>query len=106
MWNVNGNNLTMCEGDYGLKLPIKITGPTFTAHDEVKMTVKTAMNGDTILEKTFSSISQNTVQFEITEAESELLPAGNYVYTLDWYQDDVFMCNVIPAAVFKVVDKA
>lgn len=106
MWNSNGYMLQMCEGDFGVRLPITITGPTFTANDEVKLTIKTAMNGDTILEKTFTNITQNTVNFEITETESELLPVGNYAYCLDWYQSGAFLCNIIPVSAFKVVDKA
>ena len=106
MWYVNGNDLQMCEGDFGLKLPIKINGVTFTASDEAKLTIKKAVNGDVILTKTFTDITQNTVQFEITEADSALLPVGNYAYSLDWYQNGNFMCNVIPSAIFKVVDKA
>ena len=106
MWNANGNNLTMCEGDFGVRLPITITGPTFTAADEVMLTIKPSMNGDTILEKTFDNISQNTVNLELTEAESALLPVGGYVYSLDWYQSGQFLCNIIPNAAFKVVDKA
>ena len=106
MWSVNGNNITMCEGDFGVRLPITITGPTFTAADEAKLTIKAAMNGDAILEKTFDNISQNTVNLDFAEAESALLPVGSYVYRLDWYQDGQFLCNIIPTAAFKVVDKA
>lgn len=106
MWNVMGNNLQMCEGDFGLQLPIKITGPTFTEHDEVKIVVKKAVNGDTLFTKTYGNIAQNTIAFEVTAEESAKLPVGEYVYSLDWYQDGAFLCNIIPAATLKVVDKA
>lgn len=106
MWNVIGQDLRMVEGDYGLELPITITGPTFGTNDEVKLTIKTARNGDTILEKVFSEISQSTIKLELTEEESRQLPVGSYVYVLDWYQSGAFLCNLIPAASFKVVDKA
>jgi hypothetical protein len=42
----------------------------------------------------------------LTEEESALFPVGVYCYRLDWYQEGTFMCNIIPDAVFKVVDKA
>lgn len=106
MWNVNGNNLTMCEGDFGVHLPITITGPTFTSSDAVKLTVKNDINGDTIIEKDFDNIQQNTINLILTASESALLPVGKYVYSLDWYQSGQFLCNVIPTAVFKVVGKA
>ena len=104
MWNVTGNNLQMVEGDYGVELPMTVSGPTFAAGDELKLTIKNG--GDTLVEKTFSNISQNTINFELTEEESALLTPGTYAYVLDWYDNGVFLCNIIPEAVFKVVDKA
>ena len=106
MWNVNGQDLKMVEGDWGIKLPVTVSGTTLTASDELKLTIKTAVNGDIIVSKDFSNISQNTVDLELTEAESALLPVGTYVYLLDWFQDGAFMCNIIPFASFKVVEKA
>lgn len=106
MWNANGNNLTMCEGDFGVSLPITITGPTFTSSDAVKLTIKNDINGNTIIEKDFDNIQQNTINLILTASESALLPVGKYVYSLDWYQSGQFLCNVIPTAVFKVVGKA
>ena len=105
MWDVSGQDLKMCEGDWGVALPITISGTTLTASDEVKFTLKAA-DGTTLVTKTFNNISQNTVQLTITEEESALLPIGVYVYSLDWYQSGAFMCNIIPHALFKVVDKA
>ena len=104
MWNVNGTMLNMTEGDWGVKLPVTVSGVTFSASDSVKIVIK---NGETtIIEKEYTNITQNTVNLELTEAESALLPVGSYVYRLDWYQDGAFMCNIIPISTFKVVDKA
>ena len=106
MWTVNRQSLKMVEGDWGVELPISISGVTFTASDQVLFTLKTNDNGETVLTKTFSNITQNTVKLEMAEEDTETLEVGNYVYSLDWYQDGTFMCNIIPSAVFKVVDKA
>ena len=106
MWAVNGLELKMAEGDFGLMLPITINGATFSASDEVRLVIKTAMNGDDLVDKVFSNIVQNTVNLELTESESEGLHVGRYVYRLDWYQDGAFMCNIIPVSNFQVVDKA
>ena len=106
MWNVNGQNLTMVEGDWGIKLPITISGVTFAANDEAKLTIKTAVNGNELVSKTFANVEHSTVNLELTEAESAILPVGTYVYLLDWYQDGSFLCNIIPHGLFKVVDKA
>ena len=106
MWAVNGNDLKMCEGDWGVELPITIGGPTFSANDELKLTVKEKVNGITVFTKTYSNITQNTIVLNITEAETALLKVGVYVYSLDWYQDGAFLCNIIPTALLKVVEKA
>ena len=106
MWMVTGQAITMVEGDFGIQLPIAISGTTFTANDEVKFTLKRTKNGETVISKTFSNITHNTVNLELTEQESESLSVMTYVYSLDWYQDGNFMCNIIPSGTLKVVDKA
>ena len=106
MWNVSGTTLVMAEGDYGIKLPVTISGATLSASDSLRFTFKNQMNGDIMLVKDFDNVQQSTVNLELTEAESALFPVGNYVYSLDWFQDGNFMCNIIPTASIKVVDKA
>ena len=105
-WEVSGNSISMAEGDFGVKLPMTISGTTFAASDSVKLDIKSEPDGEAIVSKEFTNIQQNTVNIELTEAESALLPVGNYVYVMDWYQSGVFMCNIITKAAFKVVDKA
>ena len=104
MWNVNGITLNMTEGDWGVKLPVTVTGVTFTANDSVR--IKIQRGETTIIEKEYTNITQNTFDLEFTEAESALLPVGSYLYSLDWYQDGAFMCNIIPSGLFVVGDKA
>lgn len=106
MWNVNDTNLQMTEGDYGIELPVTINGTTLASTDSLKFTFKTAVNGEVVLEKDYTNIVDNTADLELTEAESALFTAGVYVYTLDWYQNGSFMCNIISGSTFKVVDKA
>lgn len=105
MWAVNGNDLRMTEGDFGVELPIKVSGTTFALSDEIKFTLKNRMNGDELLTKTFSNIADNTINLELTEEESDKLEVGTYLYSLDWFQDGAFLCNIIPSATLKVVDK-
>ena len=106
MWVVNGESLTMTEKDWGMSLPITITGAVFAPNDEVKFTLKAAPNGAVIFEKVFTNIVNNTVDLRLTEEESNLLKVGGYTYILDWYQDGAFFCNIIPRAPLRVVDKA
>ena len=106
MWKSNGNRISMAEGDYGIPLPITVAGVTIGSGDEISFTVKTAVNGTTILTKTFSDISGDSVDLTLTSAESALFEVGEYVYALDLYHEGTFMCNLIPANSFRVVDKA
>lgn len=105
-WHATGNSISMAEHDFGIKLPMLIKGVTFAGTDSVQMAIKAKADAEPIITKTFGDVTENTVYIELTEAESELLPVGSYVYVLDWYQDGVFMCNIIPMAEFKVVNKA
>ena len=104
MWYANGITLNMTEGDWGVKLPVTVTGVTFTANDSLR--IKIQRDETTIIEKEYTNITQNTFDLEFTEAESALLPVGSYLYSLDWYQDGAFMCNIIPSGMFLVGDKA
>ena len=106
MWNVSGKDLKMCEGDYGIELPITVNGTTLTEYDELRLVIKKHINDEAIIIKEFSNIVQNTVNLSLTAAESALLLVGTYVYSLDWYQSGHFMCNLIEEALFKVVEKA
>ena len=104
-WSASGSNLQMCEGDYGVAIPITVKGVTLDALDSVKVTIKTEKNGATVLEKTYSSVSNNTVNFSLTAAETAKLSVGTYIYVLDWYRSGTFLYNILPAATLKVVDK-
>lgn len=104
-WSANGNNLQMCEGDWGIQLPVSVDGTTFTANDVLRFTFKTQKNGELLFTKEYTDIQEGTVNLEFTEEESAQFSVGNYMYALDWYQDGAFMCNIIPAAIIKVVDK-
>ena len=92
----------MAVGDFGIALPITLSGATVGVADEMTLTIR---GGGVFLEKTFSDIQNNTIQMELTEEESAALPVGTYEWSLDWYQGGVFMCNIIPRVPFKVVSK-
>ena len=104
-WTVKNTTLSMAEGDWGVALPITVDEVTFTEHDLLRFTFKDQNNGSTLLTKEYTPV-ENTVNLTLTEAETALFPVGQYVYSLDWYQAGAFLCNVIPTAAFKVVDKA
>lgn len=107
MWNVDTNNkLRMAEGDFGIDLPITVNGAEIDSGDSIKITIKKKLNGDLVLEKEYTDIEDNTINLSFTEAESELLTVGGYVYSLDWFKDGEFQCNIILNAILRVEDKA
>lgn len=104
-WIVNGTDLRMSEKDFGVGLPVTVSGTTLGASDTLRFTFKDAVNGETILTKEYTP-TNNTVQLELTEAESDLFSPAAYVYSLDWYQNGAFMYNIVEVGAFKVGDKA
>lgn len=111
MLTVNDKNplqIKMIEGDYGINLPIVIQSNDiiFTSNDTFSLKIFKKLKENPLITKTYSNIEHNTINFELTKAESQLLPVGAYYYELSWYQDNVFMCNIIAKNLFFVEDKA
>ena len=104
MWVVRDNTIQMAEGDFGIGLPVTVNGATLEAGDSLRFTFK--QQGYELLTKEFGDIVDNTVEIVFTQEESELFAPGVYSYTLDWFKDGEFMCNIVLSGVFKVVDKA
>jgi hypothetical protein len=106
MWNVNGTTIKMVEGEYGVDLPLTITGATLTANDEIRLTIKRGRQGNVAVEKSYSDIQDNTINVRLTESESSALRVGKYQYSLAWYQEGFFLCYLIEKGLFEVVDAA
>ena len=103
-WKESGLSLQMAEGDYGVPLTIEFEGITFTARDQIDFVI---CRGEVeLITKTFSDISNNTVELVISREETERLPVGRYLYRIDWYQDYAFMDNLAPNGLLIVIDKA
>lgn len=108
MWNVKtkgSTDITMTEGDFGVSLPFVAKGITIDSGDSVLLTVKETKNGDPVLTKTFTGITKNTIDLVFTEAESETLTVGSYIYTMDWYRGTQFLYCIVENGKLKVVDK-
>ena len=105
MWGGSAESLRMTEGDFGVVLPFNIAGATLGNSDSFKFTFKERVNGATVLEKTYDGITNNKVPLCFSEAESAELKPGQYVYSLDWFQNGSFLCCVIERGVLKVEEK-
>lgn len=101
--------ITMTEGDFGITLPIELITEdeeTITNDDEFVIKIFKKINTEPLITKTYSNIENDTIEFSMTEQESLLLSVGDYYYDLDWYQNGIFMCNLVRAEGFVVEEKA
>ena len=105
----NPLRITMTEGDFGITLPIELIiedKETISNYDNFVLNIYKTINSEPIVSKTYTDIQDNTIEFSLTEQESLLLPVGKYYYDLDWYQNEVFMCNLVAKENFSVIEKA
>ena len=98
--------IEMTEGDFGIVLPISISGIELNSSDKVELKIFEEIDGEPIITKTFENIVGNTLELKFTEEESKLFEVGSYYYDLDWFQDGVFLSNILRARTFKVNEKA
>lgn len=106
MWEVNGENVKMIEGDFGFELPFTFNDIVISPQDDIKLEIKKEKDDDAILTFIFSDIQNNEIKLLLTKNDSEKLSVGNYLYTIDWYQGESFLGNIINGALFKVANKA
>jgi len=106
--NAETKQIEMVEGDFGLTLPItlNINDTIFGEEDQFSIKIFKEIDGEPIIKKEYSNISNNTIEFCLTQEESKLLPKGRYHYDIDWSQNNRFLGNVVRKKAFKVLDKA
>lgn len=105
-WAVDGTNLEMTAGDFGVALPLTVHNISMSEQDTLEIVIKSVNSEEPIITKPFQPVQDNRVQLILSEEESAKLPIGQYRYRLDWYQTGVFMDNIIKVGSFKVVKKA
>ena len=106
MWDVKGTDISMAEGDWGVVLPITLTGTTALTGDTMTMTVKSAINETALLTKSLTFIGDSTFHLTLSSADTALLPVGHYVYSLDWAHPGTFACCLVPAGGLTVEERA
>lgn len=100
------NAIEMVEGDYGIILPIKIENEKLGLDDKFRINIFENPDEMPIVTKEYSNTENNTIEFMLTKEESARLSVRNYVYNLDWFQEDNFLGNILAKKKFKVKDKA
>ena len=98
----------MVEGDYGLTLPItlNVDDVIFSAEDQFSIKIFKNVDGEPLVTKNYGNISNNTIEFSLTQEESALLEKGKYYYDIDWFQNNNFLNNLVRKKKFNVLDKA
>lgn len=99
--------ITMIEGDFGIVLPITISAEQeLTPSDKFSINIYKDLDGEALVSKEYSNLTDNTIEFKLTLEESLKLPVGNYIYDIDWYQDESFLANIVCRKKFIVLNKA
>lgn len=107
MFKTSGTKIQMVEGDFGVVLPISIIlgdGETLTNNDTFSFKIYKATNDELLIEKTLTP-TNNTINFELTEEESVLLPVGKYKYDLEWTSNN-FLNSIVANEKYVVIEKA
>lgn len=109
---ITGNSesllIEMVEGDWGEELPLEIeTESDITSSDKFIIEIfKDIRSREPIITKSYENIQENTINFRLTQEDSEKLKVGTYFYNIDWYQENNFLSNIVKSKMFKVSDKA
>jgi len=108
MFTEKDGKITMVEKDYGITLPIEITieGAEITAEDKFAINIFKEINGEALISKTYENIQNNTIEFALTQEESNKLEVGSYFYDIDWFQENSFLGNLVKKKGFRVEEKA
>ena len=104
MWNKENNKISMTKGDYGIALPITITGIEIESGEQIIFYLKKT-NNEEVLKKIFEDLKDNTFDLEFTKEESERLEIGTYLYNIDWYKENVFLGNIVKNEIFEVSER-
>ena len=102
-----GKTIVMDEGDYGLSLPFKISGGDILSTDTIKFTIKAnEYDEEAKISKTYTNLTSEdesfVFDFSLSESESALLPAGDYLYGLKQYRNGEFLNTIRKSATFRV----
>lgn len=86
-----GKRIIMNECDYGIDLPIKLSGDILTT-DKIIFSIKKDLYEDKkIIRKEFTGLKEEDNKFvfnlSFTEEESKLMQAGEYIYMMQQCRD-------------------
>ena len=80
MIRVNGKYIKMHEGDYGEIITFKLTNGNILSTDDVTFIVEDMESKDDIISKKVNYIDSTTFEISFTQAETNLLKQGKYLW--------------------------
>ena len=98
MTKIEGKNIIIDYGDFGIKTPISITNVLET--DTIKFEISD-INNNVIIEKALPYENERWI-FELTEDESKKLEIRDYLYSIKQYRDGVLQNTINKNSLFKV----
>lgn len=97
MFKIQGKNIIMNKGDFGIKLPITITNVLET--DILKINIYDISGS--IIEKNLL-LEENKYIFELTKEETNLLDQKDYMYEILQYRGEILQNTINKNSLFKV----
>ncbi len=101
MFKVNSKNITMYEGDYGERLPIRIVQGEILSGDVLKFIIQD-YGRKNIIEKVVD-VNEESFDFFLTEQETTLLPEGKYLWGLKQYREGLLIDTLTANNTFEVI---
>ena len=101
MFNTNGLNIEMFEGDYGERLPINVEKGEILEGDILKMIIKTPRHEE-IVNKQIELSEDDSFIFFLTKEESESLTKGTYLWSLKQFREGYLIDTLTANNLFKV----
>lgn len=98
--------ITQIEGDYGTAISFKIRGELLKT-DVLTFRIKKNKYSEVIVEITQSDLQQIDDKFILniclSKEQSEKIKAGDYIYGIDIYREDVLLKTLVAENKFEVV---
>ncbi len=103
MWQASGNCIRMTRNDFGVGLPLSFPETEISEEDTLVFTIKKDAGGPILVSKPFTGIKTRSIEITLTKEETAKLPVGSYVWKVDWFRGQEFLCCLAQPSPFKVV---
>ena len=87
MIRVRGKEIKFNEGDYGEIITFNLSEGNILSNDSITFIIEDLINKDNIMEKQLIIKDSTTFELSFTQAESNSLKIGRYLWGLIWERD-------------------